>query len=243
MHLCDNFSFHSSVTFRIEEFERTFASLFHLAQCHIASGLIIRDTDCRESTIDHSPAKRERDKKREEEIALSYSSLFAQYTSVQQINRVIVINRTMSEKIKRRRHDIEDVNQLLQQNIQLASEIHVEVDRCIDPTILRWLVNYDHLTSAQPLSLYFVLITTMAHLSMETTVMQWNRIPRYLNLYSIILGFSGNKLSIQLRIQHVHQYQDQRKVVQYENAENHWKNCTNFWLHITSVIPKHLIRS
>ena len=99
----------------------------------------------------------------------------------------------MSEKFKRKRHDIEDVNELLQQNIQFASEIGVEVNRCVHPRVLEWLVNYDHLTSGQPLSLYFALMTTMAHLSMESTVMQWNRISKHLNLYSILLGYSGNR--------------------------------------------------
>ncbi|CAF2680533.1 unnamed protein product [Rotaria sp. Silwood2] len=95
-------------------------------------------------------------------------------------------------KYKRRKYDIEDVNELLEKNIELASHIHVEVDKCIHPIVLQWLHNYDHLTSGQPLSLYYALMVTIAHLSMESTVMQWNRIARFLNLYSIILGYSGS---------------------------------------------------
>ena len=92
---------------------------------------------------------------------------------------------------KRRKYDIEDINELLENNIELASHIHVEVDKCIHPMVLKWLQNYNHLTSGQTLSLYYTLMNTVAHLSMQSTVMQWNQIARYLNLYSIILGFSG----------------------------------------------------
>ena len=97
----------------------------------------------------------------------------------------------MSEKNKRRKYDIEDVNELLQRNIETASQIHAESDRCENPTVLLWLRNHDESTSRQPLSLYYALMTSIAHLSMESTVMQWNRIARHLNLYSIILGYSG----------------------------------------------------
>ena len=99
----------------------------------------------------------------------------------------------MSENNKRRKYDIEDVNELLQRNIEASSQIHVEPDRCINSTVLQWLRNNDECTSGQPLSLYYSLMTTIAHLSMESTVMQWNRIARHLNLYSIILGYSGEK--------------------------------------------------
>jgi hypothetical protein len=94
-------------------------------------------------------------------------------------------------KNKRRKYDIEDINQLLEQNIELASNIHIDIDKCIHPTILQWLKNYDDITNGQTLSLYYAFMSTVAHLCMESTVMQWNRIPRYLNLYSIILGYSG----------------------------------------------------
>ena len=96
-----------------------------------------------------------------------------------------------SDKTKRRKHDIEDVNELLEANIETASHIHVDAECCVNPTVLEWLHNYDHVTSGQPLSLYYSLMTTIAHLSMDSTVMQWNRIARFLNLYSIIIGFSG----------------------------------------------------
>ena len=99
-----------------------------------------------------------------------------------------------SYRYKRRKYDIEDVNELLEKNIELASHIHVEADKCVHPVVLKWLQNYDHMTSGQPLSLYYALMTTIAHLSMESTVMQWNTIARFLNLYSIILGYSGMSL-------------------------------------------------
>ena len=99
----------------------------------------------------------------------------------------------MTEKIKRRKYDIEDVNELLQRNIEAASQIHVEPEACVHPRILEWLRGYDQATSAQPLSLYYAMMTTIAHLSMTSTAMQWNQIARHLNLYSIILGISGNE--------------------------------------------------
>ena len=82
----------------------------------------------------------------------------------------------MTEKIKRRKYDIEDVNELLQRNIEAASQIHVEPEACVHPR--KWLRGYDQVT--------------MAHLSMTSTAMQWNQIARHLNLYSIILGISVN---------------------------------------------------
>ena len=101
-----------------------------------------------------------------------------------------------SSKNKRRKYDIEEVNELLEKNIELASHIHLDIEKCVHPVVLEWLRNYDDLTSGQPLSLYYSLMSTIAHLSMESTVMQWNRIPRYLNLYAIILGYSGLQLSV-----------------------------------------------
>ena len=94
-------------------------------------------------------------------------------------------------KNKRLKYDIEEVNELLKKNIELASHIHVYIEKCIHPIISQWLHNYDGLTSGQPISLYYSLMSTVAHLSIECTVMQWNRIPRFLNLYTIILGYSG----------------------------------------------------
>lgn len=64
---------------------------------------------------------------------------------------------------KRRRYEIEDVNELLERNIELASHIHVDPEKCVEPVILGWLRNYDHCTSGQPLSLYYALMTTIAH--------------------------------------------------------------------------------
>jgi hypothetical protein len=105
-----------------------------------------------------------------------------------------------SSKNKRRKYDIEDINELLEKNIELASHIHVDIENCVHPIVLQWLRNYDDLTSGQPLSLYYSLMSTIAHLSMESTVMQWNRIPRFLNLYSIILGYSGLHIYISFSI-------------------------------------------
>lgn len=96
-----------------------------------------------------------------------------------------------SSKPKRRKYDIEEVNELLEANIELAADIHIDIDKCIHPTVLRWLQNYNDMTSGQPLSLYYALMATIAHLSMESTVLQWNHIPRHLNIYAIIVGYSG----------------------------------------------------
>ncbi|CAF1066449.1 unnamed protein product [Adineta ricciae] len=96
-----------------------------------------------------------------------------------------------SYKTRRRKYDIEEINELFEKNIELASHIDFDIDKCIHPTIKPWLQNYDHATSAHPLSLYYALMTAIAHLSIESVVLQWNRIPRHLNLYSIIVGCSG----------------------------------------------------
>jgi hypothetical protein len=102
----------------------------------------------------------------------------------------------MSDKSKRRRYDIEDGNELFGANVDAAAQIDVDVDRCLHPMISKWLRNYDHVTSSQPLSLYYALLTTIAHLTMESVVMQWNNFPRFMNLYSIILGFSGSFVDV-----------------------------------------------
>ena len=92
---------------------------------------------------------------------------------------------------KRRKVDIEDVNRLLENNIELAADIHLETDKCIHPTVLQWLKNYNDITCGHPITLYFALMATIAHITIPSTVLQWNSIPRYLNLYAIIIGFSG----------------------------------------------------
>lgn len=100
-----------------------------------------------------------------------------------------------SQKSRKRKYDIEDINELFEKNIQVASHIDFDIDKCVHPTVKQWLQNYDHATSAQPLSLYYALMSTIAHLSIESVVLQWNRIPRHCNLYSIILGCSGIEYS------------------------------------------------
>lgn len=92
---------------------------------------------------------------------------------------------------KRKKFDMEDINLLLEHNILMASNIDIELEHCMDPTVLSWLRNYDGSTCEQPLSLYYCLMTCIGHLSIQSTVLQWNSIPRHLNLYSIILGYSG----------------------------------------------------
>ena len=94
-------------------------------------------------------------------------------------------------KAKKKKYDIEDINLLLEQNIESAANIDVDVNECANPIVLSWLKNYDDSTCGQPLSLYFCLMSCIAHLSIESIVLQWNDIPRHLNLYSIILGYSG----------------------------------------------------
>lgn len=94
-------------------------------------------------------------------------------------------------KNKRRKYEIEEINQLLENNIELAADIHLDIDQCINPNVLQWLNNYNDITSGQTISLYFALMTTIAHISIESNVISLNHIPRHLNLYSIIIGYSG----------------------------------------------------
>ncbi|CAF5123346.1 unnamed protein product, partial [Rotaria sp. Silwood1] len=47
-------------------------------------------------------------------------------------------------------------------------DIHVDIEKCMHPCILQWLCNYNDMTSGQPLSLYYALMATIAHLSIES---------------------------------------------------------------------------
>ncbi|CAF3805529.1 unnamed protein product [Rotaria sp. Silwood1] len=102
-------------------------------------------------------------------------------------------------KQKRRKYDVEEVNELLENNIELAADIHVDIEKCMHPCILQWLCNYNDMTSGQPLSLYYALMATIAHLSIESTVLQWKHVSRYFNLYAIIIGISGVSKSGSIR--------------------------------------------
>lgn len=100
-------------------------------------------------------------------------------------------NILMNDEIKRRKICIEDVNLLLERNIERASCIQIDINECIHPTVLTWLRNYEHITSGQTLSLYYCLMSCISHLTMESYLIQNNYLLRHMNLYSIVLGFSG----------------------------------------------------
>ena len=68
-----------------------------------------------------------------------------------------------SSKHKRRKYDIEEVNELLENNIELASDIYIDIEKYVHPIVLKWLQNYDDMTSGQAVSLYYALIATIAH--------------------------------------------------------------------------------
>ncbi|CAF5154318.1 unnamed protein product, partial [Rotaria sp. Silwood1] len=67
------------------------------------------------------------------------------------------------------------------------------------PYILQWLCNYNDMTSGLPLSLYYALMATIPHLSIESSVLQWKHVSRYFNLYAIIIGIFGVSKSGSIR--------------------------------------------
>ena len=106
-------------------------------------------------------------------VTNTYISIYLSKCNID-LNQLISIRFLKMEyyKNKRRKYDIEDVNELLEKNIELASRIHVDIEKCVHPTVLEWLRNDDDLTSGQPLSLYFSIMSTIAHLSIESNVLQ-----------------------------------------------------------------------
>ncbi|CAF3284785.1 unnamed protein product [Rotaria sp. Silwood2] len=96
-----------------------------------------------------------------------------------------------SSTYKRRKYYTEEINELVENNIQAAADVNVDFNKCMDATILQWMKNYDEITSGQPLTLYYALMSTVAHISIQSNVLQWNDIPRHLNIYGLIVGNSG----------------------------------------------------
>ena len=95
-----------------------------------------------------------------------------------------------SSKYKRRKFDIVEINELLENNIEAAADIYFDIHECINEKTLKWLENYNNVTSGQPLPLYYTLMATIGHVSMESTIIQLDHV-HHLNLYAIIIGNSG----------------------------------------------------
>ena len=83
---------------------------------------------------------------------------------------------------------------MLENNIEIAADIHIDIEiykLCMHSVVLEWLQNYDDMTSGQVVRLYYALITTTAHIAIESKVRKWNHISRHFNLYAITIGHSG----------------------------------------------------
>lgn len=94
-------------------------------------------------------------------------------------------------RFRKKKFDIEQVNELVEHNIEAAADIDVDETKCMNEIVLKWMKNYDSFTSGQPLTLYYALMSTLAHICIQSEVLQWNTIARHLNLYAIIIGSSG----------------------------------------------------
>jgi hypothetical protein len=90
-----------------------------------------------------------------------------------------------------RKYDDRTLSELLRKSLIEAADVEIDLEKCIDPLLLEWLVNYDYDTSAQPIGIFFTLMTVIAHVTHNINILQWNKIKKKLNLYSFILGISG----------------------------------------------------
>jgi len=91
-----------------------------------------------------------------------------------------------------RKNDDRTLSDLLRTGLLDAADVEIDIEKCIEPLLVDWLINYDYDTSAQPIGIFFILLTVIAHISHNITILQWNKIPKNLNIYSFILGISGN---------------------------------------------------
>ncbi|CAF4128017.1 unnamed protein product, partial [Rotaria sp. Silwood1] len=96
-----------------------------------------------------------------------------------------VLNRNL------RKYDDRTLSGLLRTGLLDAADVEIDIEKCIEPEIIEWLINYDCDTSAQPIGIFFTLLTVLAHVAHNITILQWNKIRKNLNIYSFILGISG----------------------------------------------------
>ncbi|CAF4403940.1 unnamed protein product [Rotaria sp. Silwood2] len=90
-----------------------------------------------------------------------------------------------------RKYDDRTLSDLLRTGLLDAADVEIDIEKCIEPLLSEWLTNYDYDTSAQPIGIFFTLLTVLAHVTHNVTILQWNKIRKHLNLYSFILGISG----------------------------------------------------
>ncbi|CAM4842150.1 unnamed protein product, partial [Rotaria magnacalcarata] len=90
-----------------------------------------------------------------------------------------------------RKYDDRTLSDLLRTGLLDAADVEIDIEKCIEPELIQWLMNYDYDTSAQPIGIFFTLLTVLAHVVHNITILQWNKIRKNLNIYSFILGISG----------------------------------------------------
>jgi len=94
-----------------------------------------------------------------------------------------------------RKYDDRTLSDLLRTGLLDAADVEIDIEKCIEPLLIKWLLNYDYDTSAQPIGIFFTLLTVIAHVAHNVTILQWNKIKKNLNIYSFILGISGKFFS------------------------------------------------
>ncbi|CAF4515510.1 unnamed protein product [Rotaria sp. Silwood2] len=92
-----------------------------------------------------------------------------------------------------RKYDDRTLSDLLRAGLLDAADVEIDIEKCIEPLLNEWLMNYDYDTLAQPIGIFFTLLTVLGHVAHNVTILQWNKIRKHLNLYSFILGISACK--------------------------------------------------
>ncbi|CAF1598152.1 unnamed protein product, partial [Rotaria magnacalcarata] len=84
-----------------------------------------------------------------------------------------------------RKYDDRTLSDLLRTGLLDAADVEIDIEKCIEPELIQWLMNYDYDTSAQPIGIFFTLLTVLAHVVHNITILQWNKIRKNLNIYSL----------------------------------------------------------
>ncbi|CAF2139242.1 unnamed protein product [Rotaria magnacalcarata] len=84
-----------------------------------------------------------------------------------------------------RKYDDRTLSDLLRTGLLDAADVEIDIEKCIEPELIQWLMNYDYDTSAQPIGIFFTLLTVLAHAVHNITILQWNKIRKNLNIYSL----------------------------------------------------------
>ena len=53
-----------------------------------------------------------------------------------------------------RKYDDRALSDLLRTSLLDAADVEIDIEKCIEPLLTEWLINYDYDTSAQPIGIF-----------------------------------------------------------------------------------------